>query len=704
MPLRVLNQRLFDARPDRVDYRDRPYNPPLVSLPDTYPEPGFITRNMPSYVECGLVLDQGKEGACTGFGLAAVINYLMWKRQLDRDGKPPQCDSVSPRMLYHLARIYDEWAGEDYEGSSCRGAMKGWHRHGVCRAALWPYRDARGRVRLITPREGWQTDAAERPLGAYYRVNKDSVADLQAAIHEVGAVYVSSLVHDGWFLDTAKKLPIIRNPKRLGDTGGHAFSLVGYMRDGFVVQNSWGPEWGYCGFALLPYEDWVMHGSDAWVAVLGAPVTPSWARDSEAPRARATVSLNDSAAGRAEWFWRSDKQDKGFAYRNPRVQPLGASAAYDHALVLGNNGVPLNRFVDLYHAHDAVERVGFAMPLTWLSETGSQKIAIYAHGGLNDEDASMKRVRVMTPYFLENGVYPIFVVWRTGFLESIGGILSDAVGKFFSGEAVPPATWLGDWLRKQRNQLREAADRSIEVACENLLVKSVWVQMKQNAEAAAQRRADAGLRLLAGHLADLTKQIDGLEIHLVGHSAGGILLGHLLAQMKQQKLASAGCTLLAPACSVDFALDAYGKALRDGRLGALHVHNLNDERERADSVGPYGKSLLYLVSRALDRFHKIPLLGMEHAWTPDAAFEQDIWSRTSRETVRMLDGLQKLGAQAGVRHAVVSRKSAKTTADGSRTIAMAHGAFDNDVEVVSEVLRRIRGGKLAAEVESLAGF
>jgi hypothetical protein len=30
---------------------------------------------------------------------------------------------------------------------------------------------------------------------------------------------------------------------------------------------------------------------------------------------------------------------------------------------------------------------------------------------------------------------------------------------------------------------------------------------------------------------------------------------------------------------------------------SIHVDILNDERERADSVGPYGKSLLYLPAR-----------------------------------------------------------------------------------------------------------
>ena len=38
-----------------------------------------------------------------------------------------------------MARRYDEWPGEDYTGSSARGAMKGWHKHGVCAEAEWRY-------------------------------------------------------------------------------------------------------------------------------------------------------------------------------------------------------------------------------------------------------------------------------------------------------------------------------------------------------------------------------------------------------------------------------------------------------------------------------------------------------------------------------------------------------------------------------------
>lgn len=37
--------------------------------------------------------------------------------------------------------------------------------------------------------------------------------------------------------------------------GGHAVSIVGYNKDGFIIRNSWGRSWGTSGYTILPYED-----------------------------------------------------------------------------------------------------------------------------------------------------------------------------------------------------------------------------------------------------------------------------------------------------------------------------------------------------------------------------------------------------------------------------------------------------------------
>jgi len=45
--------------------------------------------------------------------------------------------------------------------------------------------------------------------------------------------------------------------------------MVGYNQDGFIIHNSWGTGWGTKGRAVLPYEDWLDHAMDCWVAQLG---------------------------------------------------------------------------------------------------------------------------------------------------------------------------------------------------------------------------------------------------------------------------------------------------------------------------------------------------------------------------------------------------------------------------------------------------
>ena len=111
MPRPSSNRRNTDARASRrdsLDFRDWVYEPMLEQLADyRLPDPALVQ-----------VMDQGEEGACTGFGLAAVINYLI----RDRDGL--SAEGVSARMLYEMAKRHDRWPGESYDGSSARGAMK----------------------------------------------------------------------------------------------------------------------------------------------------------------------------------------------------------------------------------------------------------------------------------------------------------------------------------------------------------------------------------------------------------------------------------------------------------------------------------------------------------------------------------------------------------------------------------------------------
>jgi hypothetical protein len=552
----------LDARPDRLDLRDLVYRSPLRSLPPRWPTDADLKKLLPAYVKAGRILNQGNEGACTGFGLACVTNYLHWLRHLEaptRSRKQPEL--VSPRMYYELAKLYDEWPGQDYEGSSCRGALKGWHKHGVCSETLWPYPlDRDGQGVFQRPAAGWDDDATRRPLGVYYRVDKKSVVDMQAAIYEIGAVYVSADVHDGWSIDTSAlpdshdKLP--RIARMTSKAGGHAFALVGFNERGFVVQNSWGTGWGASGFAILPYEDWVTNGTDAWAVALGVPQDlsdvkshqPAGGKTAKATRAAggfrvmagrgladvgATLCVGDNP--------RDDPWPFNHAFAHKPYQPLRTDEAYTHTLVSGNDGQLMS--TDFTRArHD---RVGLAReivvdrPAAWFKagKDKTVKLAIYAHGGLNSEIGSIQRIRVLAPYFLANGIYPLFFTWKTGPGETLMSILEDLKHRVIAGDRSE------GWLDRLREAVAEAKDRAIE-AVGRQFARGIWSEMRENAEGGAttDHVLDLAARMLRELRDALAKGGRTLEIHLVGHSAGSIhrqlraVRGRLLQRLRREAL------------------------------------------------------------------------------------------------------------------------------------------------------------------------
>jgi hypothetical protein len=493
MPTRILFDRKFDARPDRFDFRDLPYSSRLVSLPPAYPSDQLIERWFSVYRSADMVLDQGQEGSCTGFGLAAVVNYLQWElantNPIAADD-PKAAKTIaqrSARMLYQNARLYDEWKGEDYEGSSCRGAMKGFHKHGVCGEKFWPNFEKRQKPGL--PKSGWDADAPLTPLGAYYRIDGKSIVDMQSAVYETHAIYVSADVHDGWdrvrknckTLDAALILP----PKKPYDVGGHAFALVGYTSDGFIVQNSWGPGWGFHGFGLLPYEDWTRYGTDAWALALGAPMramlppikgkkgAANLAAQSHhfvSPSMRTDLSLDERLRSRA--MLRSD-----VAGDESAVSPWINGEEAKHIIFIGHNGSAERELVEAASGDDAVALV-VQQCLDRAAQQEFSDLAIILHGGLNSRDDGIGRARVLGPWFEANRIMPIFVVWQTGLLESAGDILKTAAEKL-----VMPSGADKGWLRSKIDEIK---DRAFEVFARDAGVKAIWENMKFGARARAR--------------------------------------------------------------------------------------------------------------------------------------------------------------------------------------------------------------------------
>ncbi len=608
---------VLDAAKDPLDLRDLYYEGSLNEL-----KPWVDNRGKVPFIA-----NQEKEGACTGFALAAVVNYLLHNRAGASQLKRRQ--GASARMMYEMAKRYDEWEGTNYEGSSVRAAVKGWHKHGVCPEWLWPYKTDEKSGRLTKKR---QEAALDIPLGNYFRVRHLYISQLHSAICEADILYASASVHSGWFKpdpDTG------RIPYRADKNGGHAFAIVGYDSEGLWIQNSWGRGWGLNGFGHLSYDDWFENGYDCWVARLGAKTT--------------SVALAEGGPlGRA------------LSFNYIPHEAVVMSTIKPHFVNLGNDGhlSQSGRYqTDDLDLNDIVRTV-LDTTRKW---PGKRKILLYAHGGLNTEKASATRVASMLPYFLQNQVYPIHFMWETGLWDSIKGIVADAQRHRRFG---------GVW-DEAKERFQDLADEAIELASRQL-GRPIWSQMKDNARGAVDHRWGGAFKL-AKKLSSLRKAgAPDFELHLVGHSAGSILLGHLMRTLIDMKIPVQTISLFAPACSIQFFEDKFLSHL-SGKAGTtrLTIFNLRDEIERKDHVAKiYNKSLLYLVSEAFERERKLPLLGMQkHV--------------EASNVLSLLFGKPK---KLTKHTAIYAHDRVSVTLKSS---AESHGGFDNDVDTLNSTLRII---------------
>jgi hypothetical protein len=538
------------ARTDAPDFRDFTYKPALVGLASTLEVPKNLN-----------IRDQGEEGACTGFGLAAAIDLLLARN--DRDTR------VSTRMLYEMARRYDEWEGEDSEGdedegSSCRGAIKGWYNMGVCDEQNYPYKAGAASELTVEAAK----DARRNTIGAYYRLEK-RISDYHAALTEVGVVYCSAMVHQGWEHPDSSSAIIEHQGKQ---EGGHAFAIVGYNDKGFWVQNSWGSKWGRKGIGLWLYEDWLENILDAWVFHL-AVSTPQ--------------------------IWHLPSRDyAGIKSESRQKKPARAEIA-GHFL-----------HIDDGHFHDDgrywsdLNDVKQTADLVAKSEKYDH-LLFYAHGGLNSPTDSACRIAAMKETFKANRIYPYHFMYDTGLLEELKDVI---IGRRSKAE-------------KRAGGFLDRLDQLVEKTA-RVPGRALWREMKGGAGLPFES-GNAGTEALTAFMRALSASPHPKKIHIAGHSTGMILLACLLQRLQTLAPDSwvTSASLMAPAGSIDLFTDTLQPLLKAPsgkfRISKMTIYNLVDDLEQSDEVTmAYNKSLLYLVSRSFEEQIPEKILGMQNYSKP----------------------------------------------------------------------------------------
>jgi Papain family cysteine protease len=533
----VKRKRKLNANPDVPDFRDYIYEPALIQLQETITPPEGLK-----------ILDQYSEGACTGFSLAACINQLY--RISNHDIQ------VSARMLYEMAKRSDEWPGEDYDGSSLRGAIRGWKNMGVCQESEWEYRTSEPGDLTVKRAK----DARNHTIGAYYRL-KPEVTHFHAALNEVGVIAVSANVHKGW---NNPHDGIIEYHDK--NDGGHAFAIVGYNDSGFWIQNSWGNSWGRNGLALWSYEDWNKNILDAWVFRLALPTPQIFGM-------RPGVTEKTSDAGKT---------------KKPTIDRSRIAGHFVH--------IDDGRYKESGRYWSTANDVEETARLV-ASSNSYKHLLIYAHGGLNSPEDSANRIAAMKDVFKANRIYPFHIMYDTGVMEELKDLI-----------------WRKDLQAEERvGGFTDWTDRFLE----GLLRRPgtlLWDEMKRDANDAFMSNG-AGTDAINRFLNHFKKSGKNIKIHIAGHSTGAIVLAHMLNIMKRKNVTFSSCSLLAPACSVELYKSNYLPVLQNkhsAKITDMAIYNLKDKLELDDNVAAaYRKSLLYLVSNAFERVNEKPILGME---------------------------------------------------------------------------------------------
>jgi hypothetical protein len=169
----------------------------------------------------GPILDQGREGACVGFGWTAEalatpipVNLSRMKIKVATD------PNVFARTVYQRAKVLDEWEGEDYDGTSVLAGAKVLKELGLVKEYRWAF----------------------------------SINDVIDAIISKGPVVLGIYWYAGMYDAPDGILNVAGSV-----VGGHCITAIGYRLgkytktgvDSVILQNSWGKDWGINGLAEL---------------------------------------------------------------------------------------------------------------------------------------------------------------------------------------------------------------------------------------------------------------------------------------------------------------------------------------------------------------------------------------------------------------------------------------------------------------------
>ena len=485
------SQELACVGRDPVDLRDRVYRASLAPLaPCLLPPKMLLERLRSNRKNSNFPRNQGSSPTCTGQALASLLDI----QRLDRWGDAKDFPSISARMIYQMALRRETENDAAPAGSTLRSAIKGVYNFGACADSAWPFipEEACGDL------DATRSKAARAiSLGAYFRV-LPYLNDYHCALNETGAILVGASIHGGWISPECESQDVagrMIQVARINDPDsqdgaqedGHAFLIVGYTAQGFIVLNSWGSDWGHWdgapGLALWPYADWALAIRDAWVIRLGV----------EAPDA---FELNIGAQSLA--YYGTDREARGSI---PVHQLIGHYAHLDDGRFVARGSYPC----DLASVAATAKHLRSARSATRTKAPDYHGLLLTLGGAFASLDDAVTLALKQKERVKQHGLYPYTVFWCSDAVASFRRLVASSIETVAVDH--PPAG--------------EHFERSVEAALAGL-TRAYW----RDIETAARSMADN--RVLRDIL-DRFLAVPDLDIHLVCHGEGALALSHWAA-------------------------------------------------------------------------------------------------------------------------------------------------------------------------------
>ena len=191
------------------------------------------------------IYDQEEIGSCVANSGCACYRFESAQLKGDFSFDP------SRLFLYYNTRAIEGTTGED-AGAYIRDAFKSMNKTGICDEKLWPYitADFAKKPNTIAYDNGLKNLVVK-----YTSVDK-SLSVIKQTIVSGAAISFGFDVYDSFMTGNWHRTTGMM-PKPSGRLlGGHAVAIIGYSdsKQAFLIQNSWGSDWGLKGKFWMPYS------------------------------------------------------------------------------------------------------------------------------------------------------------------------------------------------------------------------------------------------------------------------------------------------------------------------------------------------------------------------------------------------------------------------------------------------------------------